>query len=94
MHINCTTDLGRGHNDTSKVIQVACIGVEGFPNATVKVKHGDGGAEKVREVMQQHQAVAEAEHVQALQMIKLHGGGYWQLASIHWLVGRPGQAVC
>ena len=59
----------------------------------LQVEHGQGGAEEVGEVVQQHQAVAQPGHGQTLQVVELHGHRRRQATRAHRLVGGPGQAV-
>ena len=59
----------------------------------LEVEHGQGGAEEVGEVVQQHQAVAQPGHGQTLQVVELHGHRRRQATRAHRLVGGPGQAV-
>jgi hypothetical protein len=51
----------------------------------LQVEHGDGGAEEVREVMQQDEAVPESRDGYALQVVVLHGNLRGQLAGVHRL---------
>lgn len=95
MHWSCPPYLGRRHKHSSEGVKPrhAPIPTVRVTGGVLEVKHAGGWTEEVREVVQEHQAVPQHGDLHRLQVVVLHGNQAWQLASTHWLVGGPGEAV-